>query len=144
VTVTIDLNVALDVFQRRQPHYAASAQVLSLVVSGAIHGAFPAYGVTTLYYLIRKHASRPDAEKAIDEVLLHFQIGNLEIAGWQRARQLGLADFEDAVVTAIAEQTDSAFIITRNVDDFTRSPVPAITPADFLSRLALSPQLGGD
>jgi predicted nucleic acid-binding protein len=127
VTVTVDINVVLDVFQKREPHHDASAQVVGLVVSGTIRGVFPAHGLTTLYYLVRKHASRPDAETAMDEVLRHFQIGNLDAAGWQQARQLGVADFEDAVVATVAAQTASAFIITRNVDDFRGSPVPAST-----------------
>jgi hypothetical protein len=46
-----------------------------------------------------------------------------------------LADFEDAVVATVAEGTGSALIITRNVDDFAGAPVPAISPADFLSQL---------
>jgi hypothetical protein len=109
--------------------------VLGLVESGTIRGVIPAHGLTTLYYLVRKHASKPEAEAAMEQVLRHFQIGNLEAAAWQRARQLGLADFEDAVA-AVAEQSGSAFIVTRNVSDFSGSLVPAITPADFLSQLA--------
>ena len=88
MTVTVDINVLLDVFQRRQPHYAASAQVLSLVTAGTLTGVCPAHGLTTLYYLVRKHASKADAEAAMDRVLRHFQIGNLEAAGWQKARRL--------------------------------------------------------
>ncbi len=144
MTITVDINVVLDVFQKRVPHYAASAQMVGLVESGTIRGVFPAHGLTTLYYLIRKHAAKPDAEAAMEQVLRHFQIGNLEAVGWQRARQLGLADFEDAVVATVAEQTGSAFIVTRNVGDFTGSPVPATTPADFLSQLAPALRLGDE
>ncbi len=133
--VTLDINVLLDVFQKREPHYAASAQVVSLVTAGILAGVCPAHGLTTLYYLVRKHASKPDAEDVMDQVLRHFQIGNLEAAGWQDARQLPLADFEDAVVATVARTTASVFIITRNVEDFAGSPVPAISPADFLSQL---------
>ena len=68
-------------------------------------------------------------------MLRHFQIGNLEVADWQQARGLSFEDFEDAVVATVARVTASVFIITRNVDDFAGSPVPAITPADFLSQL---------
>lgn len=134
--VTLDINVLLDVFQKREPHYAASAQVVSMVTSETLAGVCPAHGLTTLYYLVRKHASKPDAEAAMDQVLRHFQIGNLEAADWQEARGLSFTDFEDAVVATVARATGSAFIITRNVDDFAGSPVPAITPADFLSQLA--------
>ena len=139
MTVTVDLNVLLDVFQQRHPHYAASAQVMSLVVTGTLAGVCPSHGLTTLYYLVRKHATKADAEAALDRVLQHFQIGNLDAAGWQKARQLPLADFEDAAVAVIAETSGSAFIITRNVSDFTGSIVPAIAPADFLSRLIPAP-----
>ena len=133
--VTLDINVFLDVFQKREPHYAASAQVVSLVTAGTLAGVCPVHGLTTLYYLVRKHASKPEAEAAMDQVLRHFQIGNLEATDWQEARRLPLADFEDAVVATVARATASVFIITRNVDDFAGSPVPAVTPADFLSQL---------
>jgi hypothetical protein len=106
-----------------------------MIVAGTLDGVCPAHGLTTLYYLVRKHATKPDAEAAMDQVLRHFQIGNLDSAEWQEARQLSLADFEDAAVATVAKSTASSFIITRNVDDFAGARVPAITPADFLSQL---------
>ena len=139
VTVTLDINVLLDVFQRRQPHYAASAQVVDLVVSGTLVGVFPAHGLTTLYYLVRKHASKPAAEAAMDRVIRCFRIGNLDAAGWWAARRLPLADFEDAVVATVAQTTGSTCVVTRNVADFAGSPVPAVEPADFLSQFAWQP-----
>jgi hypothetical protein len=45
-------------------------------------------------------------------------------------------DFEDALVATVAEVTGSDYIVTRNVPDFAGSPVPAITPAEFLETLA--------
>jgi predicted nucleic acid-binding protein len=132
----VDINVLLDVFQKREPHYAASARILALVQQGEVVGVFPAHGFTTLYYLVRKYASRPDAETAMDEVLKYFEVGNLDVDGWARARSLPMPDFEDAVVAVVAEETASSFIITRNTNDFTHSPVPAITPVEFLSQFA--------
>jgi predicted nucleic acid-binding protein len=134
VKVTVDINVLLDVFQKREPHYAASAQVLARIEEREIEAVFPAHGITTLYYLARKHATRPDAEAAMDKVLDHFQIGNLNHDDWQRARSLPMTDFEDAVVATVAETSGSTLIITRNTDDFDGSPLPAISPLEFLSR----------
>jgi len=45
-------------------------------------------------------------------------------------------DFEDAAVAAVAETSGSAFVVTRNIVDFAKSLVAAITPADFLSQHA--------
>jgi predicted nucleic acid-binding protein len=136
VTVTVDINVLLDVFQKREPHYAASARILALVQTGKLDAVFPSHGFTTLYYLVRKHASRVAAETAMDEVLKHFKVGNLDAVGWVRARSMAMPDFEDAVVAVVAEQSVSRFIITRNSGDFTQASVSAITPIEFLSRFA--------
>lgn len=135
--VTVDINVLLDVFQKREPHYAASAQVVGLITDGKLEGVCPAHGLTTLYYLVRKHGSKPDAEAAMERVLGHFQIGSLEAEGWKEARRLPMADFEDAVVATVAKATGSAFVITRNTGDFAGSHVPAMVPADFLSQFAV-------
>ncbi len=132
--VTVDVNVLLDVFQKREPHYAASARVIAMVEEREIEAVFPAHGITTLYYLARKHGTRPDAEAALEKVLNHFQIGNLDPDGWQRARSLPITDFEDAVVATVAETSGSTLIITRNTDDFDGAPVPAIAPLEFLSQ----------
>lgn len=85
MTITVDTNVLLDVVQKREPHYAASARVVSLVTSGQLTGVFPSHALTTLYYLARKHASKPEAEAAMDRVLAAFRIGNLDHAAWEEA-----------------------------------------------------------
>ena len=36
--VTLDINVFLDVFQKREPHYLASSQVMNLVAEGKLVG----------------------------------------------------------------------------------------------------------
>ena len=97
-------------------------------------GVFPSHALTTLYCLARKNASKPEAEAAMDRVLAAFRIGNLDHAAWEEARTLDMTDFEDAAVAMVPKTSASEFIVTRNVPDFLRSPVPAITPVDFLSR----------
>jgi hypothetical protein len=45
-------------------------------------------------------------------------------------------DFEDALVAGIAGATGSDYVVTRNDPDFAGSPVPAITPMEFLEAIA--------
>jgi len=78
MTVVVDITVLLDVFLRRQPHYAASAAITSAVLNGELKGICPAQALTTLYYLAKKHGSQSDAETAVDEVLRDFEIVSLE------------------------------------------------------------------
>ena len=78
---------------------------------GGIAGVFPAHGLTALYYLVRKHDSKAGAEAAMDRVMRHFEIGNLDAEGWREARQLAMDDFEDAVVATVARTSGSDFIV---------------------------------
>ena len=132
--VLLDLNVLLDVVQNRVPHYHDSAKVLSLARLGEIQAVLPVHAFTTLYYILAKAAGKPKADQTIDWLLAHFEVAVADKAVLRRARQLPLADFEDAVVASLAEAGQGDHVVTRNVSDFTGSPVSALTPTDFLMR----------
>jgi hypothetical protein len=68
--------------------------------------------------------------------LADFVIHPSDKTNFQRARRLPLKDFEDALVASVAEATGSDYVVTRNMNDFEGSPVPAITPIEFLEVLA--------
>jgi hypothetical protein len=46
-----------------------------------------------------------------------------------------MKDFEDAVQSSCARRVKADYIITRNVKDFEKSPVPAILPSEALELL---------
>lgn len=48
------------------------------------------------------------------------------------ALELPMADFEDALQVAAAQACEAKYIITRNVRDFGKSPIVAVTPEKFL------------
>jgi predicted nucleic acid-binding protein len=137
MTVVVDINVVLDVFQERKPHYDDSAAVLGLISKGRLTGICPAHGLTTIYYMMARHEDRVRAMVVIDQLLAHFTIVGLEHAGWVRARLLGFNDFEDSAIAQVAVETNVSWIITRNTSHFKTSPVPAITPKAFLKRFFL-------
>jgi len=41
-------------------------------------------------------------------------------------------DLEDRLQYECAQYINAEYIITRNINDFTNSPIPAISPKDFL------------
>ena len=133
--VMLDLNVLLDVVQRREPHFAASAGVLAMAARGDVRALVPSHCLTTLYYIIAKHTNRLKADRAVDWVLSNLRIKSAERNEFLRARSLDMKDFEDAVVAAIAESAGCRYVITRNATDFGVSPVPALTPEELLAEL---------
>jgi len=130
----IDLNVLLDVVQRREPFYTASAATLSRIIDGESTGCIPGHALTTLYYLIARQADKAKAEEVIDWLLVHFEIVPQDRSQFLRARTLECPDFEDAVVASAAEASGCEVIITRNIGDFAKTPIPAVTPEEFLVR----------
>ncbi len=134
--IVLDLNVLLDVIQNRPPHYLDSADVLSRVRTGEIDAILPSHGVTTLWYILAKSANPATANQTVEWMLSHFEIGGADKATFQNARQLPVNDFEDAVVASVARSANCDYIVTLNVSDFAGSPVPAVTPADFLKLFA--------
>jgi predicted nucleic acid-binding protein len=128
----LDLNVLLDVIQNRQPHYADSARVLSAARSGEFEALIPFHAVTTIFYLIERAQNTTAACQTVDWLLQHFEVPTVDKTTLIHARKLKLKDFEDAVVASVAVRNMCDYIISRNVADFSASPVKAISPADFL------------
>jgi hypothetical protein len=50
-----------------------------------------------------------------------------------RAFQLPIADLEDAMQAVAADACEADCFVTRNKDDFAGSPVPVLTPQEFLA-----------
>jgi len=139
ISLLLDLNILLDVVQRREPFYGASAAVLTMALDGSIRAFLPVHVFTTFYYVVRKADGKETAETFIDRLLSRLEVAPSGRAELRRARSLRMADFEDAVVACAAEAAGCSWIITRNEEDFGDSPVPAITPAEFLAYTAGKP-----
>jgi hypothetical protein len=134
--ITVDLNVLLDVAQNRLPHYQASEEVLHRARVGEYAAVLPGHAITTLHYIIENWSGTNLANQTIDGLLADFVIHPCDKTNFQRARQLPLKDFEGGLVASVAEVTASDYIVTRNVPDYAGSPVPAVTPTEFLEALA--------
>ena len=136
--VMIDLNVLLDVIQKREPHFAASGKVLSLAARLTISGFMPGHALTTIHYIVGKYTDRAKADQTIDWLLSTLKVVPAGQAEFLRARGLKMPDFEDAVVASLAEAGRCQYIVTRNAPDFKGCRVPAIAPSEFLALLAPS------
>lgn len=130
--VMLDLNILLDVVQRREPFYAASAAVLSQAIEGPNLACLPCHALTTLHYIVSKYAGQEPAGTLVDWILVHLEIVPQDRSQFVRARSLKFTDFEDAALASAAEASDCELIITRNVADFGSSPIRAVTPEEFL------------
>jgi predicted nucleic acid-binding protein len=135
-SVLIDLNILLDVFQKREPFYENSVRVLAIVESGLIKGYISAHSITTLYYLYQKGRSVSDAKAIITNILQFLLIAPTDQNTIEQALNLDIKDFEDAVQMIAAIQCKADCLVTRNPKDFQPSLLPIMQPVDYLSSIS--------
>ena len=134
-SILIDLNIILDVLQKREPFFEASAGLLAAVETGQVEGYVAAHSITTLFYLIQKGRSAADARAVITNLLQLIKILPVDQGTIEQALNLDYRDFEDAVQMICAIQNKMDILITRNIKDYQPTLLPVMQPADFLSTL---------
>ena len=131
--VYFDTNVVVDILLKREPFFNDSFKALSAIASKSVNGIIGTSAITDIYYIINKEIK--DKEKSLNSIFNILKILLLVETIPQdifTAKVLNVQDFEDSVISAIANRNDADYIITRNVDDFVKSSVQAISPSDFL------------
>ena len=131
----IDINVLLDLLQRRQGFTKPAAELFAAVEMKRATGYVAAHTITTAYYIVRRSQGAPAAESAVLTLMRVIEVVPVERHDLLRALALGWNDFEDAVQAVCAEKVGAEFIVSRDLSDFRGSPVPAIAPPDALLRL---------
>ena len=77
----------------------------------------------------------PRPHEFIADLPSFVEVARTDTADMRYAVSLPMADFEDALQVAAASACGARSIVTRNVRDFARSPIPAVTPTEALARL---------
>ena len=132
----IDTCVVIDALQAREP-FAKDAQDIFLAAANNLYlGYISAKSVTDVYYLMHRHTHDDKASRDIlNKLFALFDV--LDTAGidCRKAVLSPVSDFEDAVMVETALRSEVDCIVTRNLRDFTKSPVPVYEPKAFLKPL---------
>ncbi len=131
----IDANIILDVLQKRDPHYEYSALIWKLCETGKVTGHVSILTFMNIAYIMRKELTPEKIEDVYKALALIFYFEDLTKEDVDNALTMRLKDFEDAVQIQAAKRIEADFIITRNVKDFIKSPIPAYTPEELISRV---------
>ena len=136
MNVMIDTNVVLDDILDRAPNAEPARKVVSLVTDEVIGGYLTANCLTDIFYVVSKSRNETTARKVVRNLLLSFSVVSVTGEDCRQAVDFPLEDFEDALVVVCAEKAALNCIVTNdkiflNGADLS---VPAISPADFLSR----------
>lgn len=127
--VLLDTDVLLDVALAREPHAMQSAAVLRWAEAGG-EAVVAWHTLANCAYLLKG-----GGRIFLIQLLRMVEVASTGTADARRALELPMADLEDAFQAAAALAWRADVIVTRNVRDFRRSPVRALTPSVFLKQI---------
>ena len=131
----IDANVILDVLQNREPYVNNSSIIWKLCETRQTEGFVSALTFANLVYVMRKELKPGQIEEVLQNLSLIFTFTELSPSDLTFAARLQWNDFEDALQSVTAERIHADYIVTRNVRDFLKSKITALTPSELLGRM---------
>ncbi len=133
----IDTCVIVDALQSREPFCRDAQAIFLLCANRRFEGFLTAKAVTDIYYLTRRQTH---SEKAARDILTKlcelFVLEDTAAADIRSAISADISDFEDAVMVETALRSGADCIVTRNIRDYAKAPIPVYLPEDFVEALS--------
>jgi len=136
--ILIDTGVVLDAIAARVPFAASAQEILLLATSKQLQGAITSFTVSDIYHLsLNRLQDSTQAMEILRRLFVVLSIVAVDSAICHKALDLGLHDYDDAILVASAIKYKANYLVTRTIPHFISLPVPVISPEDFL-RMRLS------
>jgi predicted nucleic acid-binding protein len=131
--ICFDSNVVLDILSNNDQCFA-SLTAYDVSVINKDEQYVPMFTTSDIYYILRhSYTLRKDtAVKALTTLFELFELLDGHPLDCKQALESEMSDYEDALIAFAAQRQGVDFIITRNKKDFAASPVPALTPTEFI------------
>ena len=138
--VLLDMNIVVDVLQKRQPWFDSGKEIFTAAALQEITGYITAKQASDLYFFACKQLrGEPDIDKKARKILTNlfaiFEIIDAKGIDCEKALLRENGDFEDAMLieSALREKIDC--IVTRNFVHFQNAQVPVYDPESFVKML---------
>ena len=128
----VDSDVAIDVALNREPYASSSTRFFVRIEGGGEEAAIAWHSIANLHYVVRRHRDDTVARTFVARVLRSLIVSPTSTNDLEYALSLPMQDFEDAMQVAAARACGATFIVTRNLRDYARSPIPAMDPDEAL------------
>lgn len=137
--VLIDTDVILDFFFDRQPFAEYSAQIISLCEANKIIGYVTPVIYSNVYYLLRQTARHDKVIENLKQLLMITDVLSMDREVVSNALNSGFKDFEDSLQNfAAMKNGEIDVILTRNLNDFSKSEIGVLTPESYIKSIIAS------
>ncbi len=133
--ILLDTDVLIDLALDRRPHSGPASELLDRIEHGAENAYIAWHSLSNLYYIVAPARGGVSTRDFIVELTRFVAVASTDTEAIRYAAELPIADFEDAMQVAAARACGARHIVTRNIKDYERSPISAISPRDALEGL---------
>lgn len=131
--ILIDTDVLLDFFYDRKPFSDSSTAILSLCEQRKLEGYITPVIISNTYYLLRRNSKHEKVIERLKQLLTITNVLQMDKLVIEKALNSEFKDFEDALQNfAAINYGKIEAIITRNVKDYKKSEIGALTPDLFV------------
>ena len=139
--VLLDINVIVDVLQRREPWFSDGQKIFYAIANKQITGCITAKEAADIHFFSRKQFVGEEnvdakARQVIAKIYALFELIDTLGVDCQNALALKNNDYEDAIMIESGRRAGVDAIITRNPTHFRLSPIPVYSPSEFVSMLS--------
>ena len=135
--ILLDADVLIDVALERPNFVESSDRLLRSVERGGWGAGVAWHSLSNLSYLTGKKARR-----FIRDLVQFVEVPKSGMNEILVALDLPMRDFEDALQAAVALSFGASYVISRNLSHYKKSPVPAISPSEFLAKFGTDTSSG--
>ncbi|MCS4436572.1 type II toxin-antitoxin system VapC family toxin [Aquiflexum gelatinilyticum] len=133
--IFLDTNILVD-FLTDRGAFTKHATEIFLLGTGNVLLYSSTHAFATTYYILKKYSDEKELRAKLLELTELVDVLDVTKAQLKKALISDFNDFEDALQIFNAESTGGMdYIVTRNLRDFRKSPIPAIAPDEMVEMI---------
>ncbi len=133
--VLFDTNIIIDIWKQDPQFFRDSFAAYDVCMLRKWETYLAVTAVPDIEYLLQARGilSKKQVAQAMDNLFSMFGIIDAQQCDCLLAKESDMPDLEDGIIAFSAYRNRMDAIVTRNIKDFKTSPIPALTPAQFVS-----------
>ena len=134
--VLIDTDVLLDFLIDRGPFSKAAKELVQKAHENSVEACMAAHSITNIFYILRKIYSIPERKQILIDLCQTISVIGIRPESVLRALlNSDFEDIEDCLQSECALAAHADYIISRNIQDYIHSEIPALLPEQLLKKL---------
>ena len=132
MNLLLDTNIVIDYLGGKPPFFDNAKRIMAAGYFGEASLWMSAKSAADAFYVLSHYVDSDRVQSALSSLYKLVHTVSLSEDDLIRAAHLKWPDYEDCLIALAAVNANASFIITRDQKGFDRSPVPAISPDEWL------------